>query len=69
MERRKAALGPAAFFVLAPGGVAGLIPWLLTRWRTEEGSARPRPSRLLIVLWWAGSTDMSATPCTSLCCP
>ncbi|GLZ32057.1 hypothetical protein Lesp02_42450 [Lentzea sp. NBRC 105346] len=32
MEKRKAALGSAAFFVLAPGGVAGLIPWLLTRW-------------------------------------
>lgn len=36
MERRKAALGSAGFFVLAPGGVAGLIPWLLTRWRVEE---------------------------------
>ncbi|MEV6235709.1 isoprenylcysteine carboxylmethyltransferase family protein [Lentzea sp. NPDC051838] len=32
MEKRKAALGSAAFFVLAPGGVAGLVPWLLTRW-------------------------------------
>jgi protein-S-isoprenylcysteine O-methyltransferase Ste14 len=35
MQTRKAALGSAAFFVLAPGGVAGLIPWLLTRWRVE----------------------------------
>lgn len=35
MQTRKAALGSAAFFVLAPGGVAGLIPWLLTRWRME----------------------------------
>ncbi|HEX8870860.1 MAG TPA: methyltransferase, partial [Lentzea sp.] len=32
MEKRKAAIGSAAFFLLAPGGVAGLIPWLLTRW-------------------------------------
>jgi protein-S-isoprenylcysteine O-methyltransferase Ste14 len=32
MERRRAAIGSVAFFVLAPGGVAGLIPWLLTRW-------------------------------------
>jgi len=36
MERRTAALGSAAFFVLAPGGVAGLIPWLLTRWQVKE---------------------------------
>jgi protein-S-isoprenylcysteine O-methyltransferase Ste14 len=35
MERRQAVLGSAAFFVLAPGGVAGLVPWLLTRWRVE----------------------------------
>ena len=35
MQTRKAALGSAAFFVLAPGGVAGLIPWLLTRWQVE----------------------------------
>jgi len=35
MQIRKAALGSAAFFVLAPGGVAGVIPWLLTRWRME----------------------------------
>lgn len=33
MQTRKAALGSAAFFVLAPGGVAGLVPWLLTRWQ------------------------------------
>jgi protein-S-isoprenylcysteine O-methyltransferase Ste14 len=34
MERRQAALGSAAFFVVAPGCVAGLVPWLLTRWRS-----------------------------------
>lgn len=31
-----AAAGSAAFLVLAPGVVAGLIPWLLTRWRMES---------------------------------
>ncbi|GLZ28048.1 hypothetical protein Lesp02_02380 [Lentzea sp. NBRC 105346] len=41
MQSRTAALGSAAFFVIAPGTVAGLIPWLLTRWRVE------RP-----VSWW-----------------
>lgn len=30
-----AAAGSAGFFVLAPGIVAGLIPWLLTRWQVE----------------------------------
>ena len=35
MQIRKAALGSAAFLVLAPGVVAGVIPWLLTRWRME----------------------------------
>ncbi len=32
-DRVKAALGSLAFLVLAPGGVAGLIPWLITQWR------------------------------------
>ena len=31
--RIKAALGSLAFLVLAPGGVAGLVPWLITDWR------------------------------------
>src|SRR5262249_59751218 len=31
-----AAAGSAAFFVLAPGVVAGLIPWWLTGWRVEQ---------------------------------
>ena len=31
--RVKAALGSLAFLVLAPGVVAGLIPWLITGWR------------------------------------
>ncbi len=29
-----AAAGSAAFFVVAPGVVAGLVPWLITRWHT-----------------------------------
>ena len=31
--RIKAALGSLAFLGLAPGVVAGLIPWLITAWR------------------------------------
>ena len=31
-DRIKAALGSLGFLVLAPGVVAGLIPWLITHW-------------------------------------
>jgi protein-S-isoprenylcysteine O-methyltransferase Ste14 len=31
-----AAVGSAAFFALAPGVVAGLVPWWLTGWGVEE---------------------------------
>jgi protein-S-isoprenylcysteine O-methyltransferase Ste14 len=36
MRRPLAAAGSAIFFVLAPGVVAGLIPWWLTGWRVRE---------------------------------
>lgn len=36
MQRPAAALGSAAFFVLAPGTVAGLIPWMITSWEFRE---------------------------------
>jgi protein-S-isoprenylcysteine O-methyltransferase Ste14 len=32
---RRAALGSLAFFVLAPGSTAGLVTWLVTRWRGD----------------------------------
>jgi protein-S-isoprenylcysteine O-methyltransferase Ste14 len=35
MRRAFAALGTALFFVLAPGTVAGLAPWWISRWRFE----------------------------------
>ena len=41
MGRVRATLGSVVFFVLAPGVVAGVIPWWLTGWR-----ARPLPA------WW-----------------
>jgi protein-S-isoprenylcysteine O-methyltransferase Ste14 len=34
-RRLAAALGSAIFFCLAPGTVAGLVPYLLTRWQAE----------------------------------
>jgi protein-S-isoprenylcysteine O-methyltransferase Ste14 len=36
MSRLGAALGSVVFLVLAPGVVAGLIPWWLTRWEVED---------------------------------
>jgi protein-S-isoprenylcysteine O-methyltransferase Ste14 len=36
MGKAAAAAGSAAFFALAPGVVAGLVPWLLTGWEVRE---------------------------------
>lgn len=36
MRRSRAAVATAAFFVVAPGTVVGLIPWLITRWEFRE---------------------------------
>jgi len=33
MTRVFAVLGSALFFALAPGTVAGLVPWWISRWR------------------------------------
>ena len=37
MERTAAAAGSSVFFALAPGVVAGVIPWWVTRWDGEPG--------------------------------
>lgn len=36
MQKARAALGSLIFLVIAPGVVAGLIPWWLTGWAKEE---------------------------------
>jgi len=36
MRKGLAAAGSAVFFVLAPGVVAGVIPWWLSGWRIDE---------------------------------
>lgn len=41
MRGSQAALGSAIFFAVAPGIVAGLIPWWLTRWQMLPGSFFP----------------------------
>jgi protein-S-isoprenylcysteine O-methyltransferase Ste14 len=35
MRRTLAMLGSAVFLVIAPGFVAGLVPWWISRWRLE----------------------------------
>ena len=47
MRRRTAAVGSAVFFMLAPGVVVGLIPWLLTRWQAREPLPYWAPVRVL----------------------
>ena len=37
-RRARAALGSLVFLLVAPGVVAGLIPWLLTGWELEPAS-------------------------------
>ncbi len=36
MRKLMAAAGSVVFFVLAPGVVAGLVPWWLTGWRVQQ---------------------------------
>ncbi|HEX2180649.1 MAG TPA: methyltransferase [Rubrobacteraceae bacterium] len=47
MRRTTAAVGSAVFFLLAPGVVVGLIPWLLTGWRAREPLPFWAPVRVL----------------------
>lgn len=52
MRRPTAAAGSALFFAIAPGVVAGLVPWWLTRWRVHGPLAHWAPVRVtgLIIL-------------------
>src|SRR5918995_2239685 len=48
MRRSTAAVGSAVFFLLAPGVVGGLIPWLLTGgWQVREPLPYWAPVRVL----------------------
>jgi protein-S-isoprenylcysteine O-methyltransferase Ste14 len=50
MRKPAAAAASAVFFVLAPGVVAGLVPWWLTGWRVRY----PQPSWVWLPLRVAG---------------
>src|ERR671913_1925777 len=47
MRRVTAAVGSAVFFVVGPGTVVGLIPWLLTGWQVREPLPYWAPMRVL----------------------
>lgn len=47
MPKAVAAVGSAAFFVLAPGVVAGAVPWWLTGWRFRDPLPYWAPLRLV----------------------
>lgn len=46
MRARHAAVGTALFFAMAPGVVAGVVPWWMTGWRMREAPAWAWPLRL-----------------------
>jgi protein-S-isoprenylcysteine O-methyltransferase Ste14 len=47
MRRLAASLASALFLVLAPGTVAGLVPWLISRWRFRPASDAWLPFQIL----------------------
>ena len=50
VRRSVAATGSAVFFAVAPGTVAGFVPWLLTGWRLREPLAYWPPLRAVGIL-------------------
>src|SRR5260370_23802707 len=59
MRKITATAGTAVFLVIAPGVVAGLVPWWLTGWRT--GAAYPVPVQITgAVLATAGAAALLA---------
>ena len=53
--RARAAAGSLVFLVLAPGVMAGLLPWLLTGWEPNEELAVWPPQALGLILIAAGA--------------
>jgi protein-S-isoprenylcysteine O-methyltransferase Ste14 len=56
VRKLTAAAGSVVFFVLAPGVVAGLVPWWLTGWRVRH----PQPSWVWVPLRVAGGVLIAA---------
>ena len=53
MKRGRAVLASAAFLCLAPGTIAGLVPWWISRWRLESPFFGFEPVRWVGVLLMA----------------
>ncbi len=78
MRRSTAAIGSAAFFVVAPGTFAGLGPWLITHWEFHKplpnwviaqavgilliGAGLVPPIHAFVQFAKAGGTPMPLTP-------
>jgi protein-S-isoprenylcysteine O-methyltransferase Ste14 len=64
MEKVRAVLGSALFFVVAPFALAGLIPWWMTRWEFQPAFLGLEVTRgvgvLLIVIGLPGLVDSFA---------
>ena len=59
MRMRTAAVGSALFFLVAPGIVSGLIPWLVTGWEVRDPVPYLAPVRVFgTVLLLAGLTAL-----------
>ena len=55
MRTSTAAAGSTAFFLVAPGTVVGVIPWLITRWEIPGSTSGWRAAQVLgVVLIVAG---------------
>jgi protein-S-isoprenylcysteine O-methyltransferase Ste14 len=49
MRRLSAAIGSVLFFIVAPGVVAGLIPWWITGWETEPAAGWIRATGVTLI--------------------
>ncbi len=54
MSRLRAALGSAVFLVLAPGVMAGFVPWAFTGWRSAGSPALVQALGVALILAGAG---------------
>jgi len=56
MRRLAAIVGSALFLVIAPGTIAGLVPWRISRWRVQSSLLALPPLRAIgVLLVFAGS--------------
>ena len=60
MRKKWAAVGSAAFFAAAPGVVAGVVPWRLTRWQVRRPVPGGTPVRVVGVVLVAGGAGVLA---------